>query len=562
VVGVFSRFRVEHPKALTPIPAPLVPNTGPREQVAGCCHRFGVDMPVFGPKIQEFVEFAKAFILKLEPLREGDVPSFEDWLTRGGYPGSRIRNLRKLRQSLKHVDARFMDTKGFVKFESYLKFATDALGMMNAGDPKVARIINSYSDISKVILGPLIHAMDKNTFKCGFFVKGTNPREWPAMLEGLLGTDKVSETDFTSFEAHHHDEFAEIIHFWMMHMVRNVASNSIKRALSRMVKGVNRNNMKWIKASVSQRLMSGALWTSSANGLLNLLILAWISLRAEHPDLPTSELIDLFHTFKGRVEGDDGICKYIEGMENYIREVLGEYPDKTTTLKMEVHSHYSQAKFCGIVCDRDTMEVVTDPLKVLLNFGLCDKRYNCARENVLDALSRSKALSYKVNYNNCPVIGPFCHKVCDLTRSVDVRHVSSEMGAWEHELVDLALNEKVWLKKPEIDMRSRVVVEERYGLAVCEQLRIEEAIHKWSKGPFLYDFTPYCSHAHVEHALTHVVRTRENSTAIKTKVLLADEIMVRPQEKFTHKQAHMDRVFPNKEPPVDLMTREVVCESG
>ena len=46
----------------------------------------------------------------------------------------------------------------------------------------------------------------------------------------------------------------------------------------------NECSFKHVHASVDERLMSGALWTSSANGMLNLLLSSYISARTVLPN--------------------------------------------------------------------------------------------------------------------------------------------------------------------------------------------------------------------------------------------------------------------------------------
>lgn len=428
--------------------------------VAATVHRFGCEMPRRDPdRMQAITCYAVAFILRYLPKAKlADLKPHEEYLKQCGchYGQSRISVLRELRRDFQKLTSEFLKVKSFIKNECY-------------PTPKQPRAINSPSDLSKTFLGPLIQMFDKTLFKLPWFVKGTNPREWPRRLKDLFRDDPVIETDFSSFEAHHTGDYAHIVHFAIMHYLRDICDNATKRLISKLILGTHVIEFKYINVRVKQRLMSGALWTSSANGLLNLILMSYMILQSAHPGVHPSKLIDHMDEVRGVVEGDDGLF-YDPGVDQRLFGQLG------LRLEFERHTHFSQSSFCGIICDPDSLTVVTDPIKVLGKITLIDRRYVTAKESTKTCLVRAKALSYMVNYSSCPIIGPLCHRICELTRSYKVTYRHSERDAYHADLLKIALEEKVWMHKATVPMSSRLLVEKHFKIPIQTQLDWEARI--------------------------------------------------------------------------------------
>lgn len=463
ILGVYpSSFAILDERFYLPIIPPFMANRQSlSNQVAAVVHRVGCAMPE--PKwdrIADFKRYAEEWIkCHFTPLDPEDVPSFDEWLNQTPYSGSRKEYLREVKASIHDLKDVYAECKSFVKWESYPEM-------------KAPRAINSPSDESKVLLGPLMHAVDKKTFASGWFVKGTNPRDWPDMLCELFRGRHVCETDFSSFEAHHLVHYENIIRFWVMHMIRHCGlTNNFKRLVSRLMMGTNIMNFSKLVATIPQRLMSGAMWTSSANGVLNLLLMSYTILRSVDSTSSPEQLAKTMpENFIGRVEGDDGIFA-CDCLNMKIIEELG------LLLKPELHEKFTDAKFCGIICDEENHRVVTDPRRFLQKFCLCPANYVDSKETKLMSLLRAKALSYACNFNDCPIIGEVCHKVLDITRSYDIQPVLSEMDGLKRSYIQTSLTEKIWLKKPVISSSSRLVVEKRFGISVSMQMDIEARVH-------------------------------------------------------------------------------------
>jgi hypothetical protein len=432
----------------------------PYNHIAATIHRFGRDMPMsFDWRVYDFQCFSRQFITRyFNPIAQADIPTFMEWLRGSSYSWHRKRRLLKLYMELmaNGLDDRIFNSKSFIKWEGYLK-------------AKHPRAINSPSDASKVVIGPIMWAVDKAVFKLKWFVKGSDPRTWPARLQEAFGQSPVMETDFSSFEAHHRGAFSEIGWFWVNHMMSACGRPAEFMVLvERMMLGQNTSVFPTIITKVDQRLMSGAMWTSSANGVLNLLIMAYLNARTVFPNAPVSDLVrDVDQYFTGFVEGDDGICI----SRNVNQELIS---DLGLDLKFDTAHWYGDASFCGIVCDPIAQTVVTDPLKVVRNFFVLPSSQRDSRDNKHRALLRAKALSYKYAFNDCPIVGALCHRVCDETRGVTVD--LSELEEHKRVRCEQAVRERMWDRPPCVPYSSRLLVERMYGVPVAHQLRIEASI--------------------------------------------------------------------------------------
>lgn len=458
-VGFYSDMFIRDGNLNTPFYPPFMPNTSHLYNLlAASLHRYGRDMPEPGiNRLAHFTKYCKYFIQHgFIPIEPEMVLSLPLALENTSYSASRKEEFMRLREKLEFTYKTLM-IKGFIKVEGY------------ETSDKNPRAINGPTPELTSLLLPLFRAIDKATFAKDWFVKGSNPREWPSRLEDVLGSSQVWATDFTSFEAHHRDGFSDIIYFWMMHMTRKLKHFRIlRKLLAKMVLGVNTIEFKHMVVEILRRLMSGVLWTSSGNGILNLLIMSYLT-RADPNGVPESMAQDALSHFKGFVEGDDGICVAASHDPSSVIEELG------LKLKMDRHPDYSGAGFCGIVCDRIELTVLKNPIPVCRKFFLLPARYRYARHSVKMALLRSRAMSYKVNFGNCPMIGPLCDLVMSRTKSICIDPIMDNYDSWTRPTLDIAVREKVWLNKAVVSDRSRQLVFETFNINLQEQRDFESA---------------------------------------------------------------------------------------
>lgn len=476
-----------------PILAPYVPDQKHvTNQIASAIHRFGCKMPVpASGTATDFRAYAVTLIrLLFKPITSHDIPTFEQWLERTHYDVSRKQYFRQVRESLTGRADDYNKSKSFIKYEGYL-------------EPKNPRSINSPSDESKVLLGPLLKAVDKATFSQKYFVKGSDPKTWPDRLEERFGQKPVMTTDYSSFESHHHGVYANVVHYWMMHMLRlDECPRWVKKLVSKMVLGVNDSEFSSIKVQIPQRLMSGALWTSSSNSVLNLLITTYLVLKSRHPDIEGADLSSHIEEFEGFFEGDDGICVADAIDEGLVRRM-------GLKLKFGFHKNYSTASFCGVVCDPACKANTTDPSKILRKFFWLDKKYKSMRATKQHSLLRAKALSLKYQYNDCPVVGPLCHRICEQTRGLNLEHVPAELGLFKTNILERAIQSRVWIDAPNISDSTRELVEIAFGMTVQQQLDIERVIRETplTQRSLELDLTLMLNDSDLQHYDSHVSST-------------------------------------------------------
>jgi hypothetical protein len=435
---------------------PFVPDPGLTENVLlSVMSRVGRKMPESDEQeASSFVSFCRCFNQdKIVP--PVDFGTFEEWLSGTSYGGPRKRALRDLRAKVSKLEEEYRKCQCFGKDEGYL-------------EPKQLRPICSLTDDYKALLGQYVKKCDDTLFKLKYFVKHTNPRDWPELLRSTFKDENVMETDFSSFESHHYGFRAIVVREWLQHSLQN-APEWVRHFVGVLTGQVNTLRFKDVTCWVDERLMSGALWTSSANGYLNLMLMSYIILKSKYPELSGAALYGKFAEFVGLIEGDDGLTVSTSIDEKLI-DKLG------LKLKFEHHERYHMASFCGVVCDPDESAIVADPLKVLMNFFRLKHCYARSQKKVRMALYRAKALSYLCNYKNAPIIGPLAYEMCLKTKDFDARAAIDKLEERHAGFARLALSEKAYLDAPKITMKSRIVVERHFGFSVQEQLSIEEAI--------------------------------------------------------------------------------------
>jgi len=175
---------------------------------------------------------------------------------------------------------------------------------------------------------------------------------------------------------------------------------------------------------------------------------------------------------RGVVEGDDGLFTMVgipPGKEDFA--LLG------LIIKAEIHDTISTASFCGLVFDRVDRINVTDPRKVLNNFGWVQRTYANVRSQGLQKLLRCKALSLAYQYPGCPIIaalGQYGIRVTSKTKIQFRKYLDRQGGSlYDREMMLLAMKKGPYpSKKP--GSATRFLVERLYGISVSQQETIEK----------------------------------------------------------------------------------------
>jgi len=448
--GVYPGF--DFPAAIMPTPD----LDDPYGQIAGLVHRVGRKMPR-GSKIarQRFLTFAKMFIKHyVPPLPANYDLSFDTWAAQSSYPRWKLRALREMAMD-NVMTSRKLVNSCFTKAECYSTY-------------KYPRGIFSYSDDSKSLVAPVQWVLDKWMYKhLPWNVKSVDVSDRGSVLAALFGDGPVSGTDFTSFEAHHAEEFAELRVFWKLWILKDhdllSSYGAVVRAKSL---GVNRMKFKHFDAEIPQTLMSGDSSTSSDNLILNMMVIFYLAAQKLMSGKSMSyQIRSLPHLFKARFEGDDGIFSRCEFDEQLVRD-LG------LNLKINHFSHFSEASFCGIVADPDNFRNLCDPVKVLATIGWFERRQVMLGENRKKSILKAKAMSLLHCYPAAPVVTALSKYLLRCLKHVDYRSGLEKLDPWKREQFLLWEYQKR-VPDCQITDKAREIVERNFGLSIDKQIEIE-----------------------------------------------------------------------------------------
>lgn len=396
----------------------------------------------------------------MTPLPADSDVSVESWLARTNYTLKRKEELALKWANLRdRYDKRHFRVKSFVKDEFY-------------PDYKHARAINSRSDEFKCMTGPIFQLISDVLFKRPEFIK-----KIPVHLRPQHVIDQIYQegatyfaTDFSSFEAHFRKVLMEDCEFVMYdHMTKNLPDHDeFMHHMNDVIAGTNIIEFKNIVMSIEAKRMSGEMNTSLGNGFSNLMFLKYIcSITPGCEDL------------RAQIEGDDGLCS-----------VKGNAPITETfkrfglRVKLETFTDLCKASFCGMVFDIEERKNISDPREVLATFGWTTSRYIRSKASVHRTLLRCKALSLAFQYPSCPILSALAKRILYLTRSYNVTAFVEKQGKflfnqYEYDLylqaeLEYKKNRQGFLLFAPPGPKTRMLVEELYGISVSSQLIIEK----------------------------------------------------------------------------------------
>lgn len=418
-----------------------------------------------GSALQRFVEFSKLMIVdNFDPVNPDTIESPNEWLENSTYSRRQKNAILKMAANLpNHVEKDEFLVKAFIKSENYMK------------NDKYPRLILALSPAANWRTGRFIRAIQNQLKSSRFSIKGVDPKDWPALMQSVLGNEKVVETDYTAMESHHKHQFAQVSRFFILHMLRSVPErNWIQKYISRLMSGTNQIKLPaGLRAELPERLMSGAMWTSLQNWVLNLCLSSFIALQSKYPDDDPRQLSQRMGEFHGLFEGDDGIFN----CENPDDQLIA---DLTIKLKFEQADHYMDAGFCGIrshpanIVD-SKLQIVADPLKALVNFFFFQRKFLGMGKSKLLALLRCKALSGMNNYCHCPILGKLYEIILYRTRGRDPRAVIKQFDMHTRDRILNAIeNTDVTKIVSRPSPAARILVQERFGISIAVQLLLED----------------------------------------------------------------------------------------
>lgn len=433
-----------------PHPCPKDPVTA----LAGALKRFACLPPkAHGGVLRRLRAFVRRWLkANLVPLTPDVDLSFETWLEGTNYPEWRKAELRVVYEDLCRRQLTKKDAliKSFVKLETYLTW-------------KHARCINARVDAMKVMLGPVMKAIEHVVYQHPAFIKNIPVADRPRYIFEQLYKEGATylATDYTSFEALFTEELMKSVEFQLYdYMTKDTPFHDVFMGIVRgVLGGKNKCAFKDFDVFIRATRMSGEMCTSLGNGFSNLMFFLFVSEECGFLDP------------KACVEGDDCVAS------GHGRTPTSEDFEKLgLNIKLEVHTDLALASFCGLVFDLEDQVNVTDPLDVLVNFGWTSRRYARSKKSKHMALIRCKALSLAHQYPGCPVISALAEYGLRVTRGFDVRHVITQSRAfntWEREQLIAALRDEKNIRRRPVPIRTRGLVADRYGLPIELQLSIE-----------------------------------------------------------------------------------------
>lgn len=429
--------------------------------IFGVMKRIATRMPpIDNTLFKEFYSFSVDFIrtrMKVCQLSPLDDLSLDKWLNDVSYRLNRKINLKKIGESKPFCDNSDYFVDGHFKHEPYV-------------EPKFMRGIFSRVDFFKTKMGPYCFLIGKLFFGMIWFIKNVPMAQRADFINNRMFSfvNQLCSNDFSSFEATFVPTLMKIeIFFFSFCLEFRPESKEIIEMIRRTKTGNNRVIFKMFSFSLVGKRYSGEMDTSLSNSLMNLLFIVFLLHKSGH----SMSFIDEHPPV---VEGDDsGFCHDVSlPLNQSILVLLG------ANAKLLFHPNLADMQFCKIVFSDDTMDIVSDPLQAMLNFGYSGLKYLQSSRKVHDALIRAKSMSMLYTYPGCPVLKHLALYGLRVTQHVHDRMLLRVIDNWDdlykrdmflnvfHNRHSLVLDKK-------ISMSSRFLVEEKFMVSVAIQIDIE-----------------------------------------------------------------------------------------
>jgi hypothetical protein len=348
-------------------------------------------VPVSNPTVMddmfEFVdEYCRSHLCRCHPT------PFYDWLASRPYDSARKVDLVAEFLKLGGPQGTFnfvknLKVKAFIKMEAYPAIT------------KAPRAILPRSDEIKVILGPMVHALEDIIFNLrddeGFkyFIKFVPVEQRPLYCErvnrGMLNMYQYV-TDMTAMEGSHKNECG--LTCWKLWSTAYTDYPEIRTICARL-NLPNEIVLGMLYCCVYMKLMTAEMQTSLFNGCTNLF-----------------NILHIVHMHKGRcivhVEGDDGIIMSSERLDASDFEAHG------LKVKLVQPNDPRLTSFCGMFFVQGWN--MRNPAPVLIDLAWSGSFMGANRE-ILAGLQRSKALSLLAEVPQCPIIGVAARRIIELT---------------------------------------------------------------------------------------------------------------------------------------------------
>lgn len=435
-------------------------------QIDGVKHRVGGrPPPIDRNRLAQFRVFVANWIrTNLTPLEADTDISVETWLQESPYTMERKDELREIyrRYQEGYLSGRDVD---FERLESFIKdeFYTC---------PKTFRTINSRVEIFKCLIGPTVHAVEKEVFKLEYFIKKVPVAERAEYIFNTLDPNaRIFGTDVSAWEGSMRKEIMEACEVPLFrYMTSNLPTGSEFMKLYEQLLLNNKLCFSGFLAEILSRRMSGEMSTSIGNGFTNLMLILF-----------TAHMMGV--SVKVVVEGDDTLISCVLKLVNTFAQELG------FNLVIEEFDGLNEASFCGLIFS-DFKHTLRDPIMTMLKFGWCTQAYIHANFRTRMQLLRAKALSLKCEMPNCPILGPLADRLIKLTNGICVKKSIQRLAKYmslykRNEFLDIISNyREIWLNPADVSADSRVLMDKLYGVPPETQVVLEENIEKMELGSF------------------------------------------------------------------------------
>jgi len=361
---------------------PVPDTTNQENALNGVMKRIATKMPEIDPLLhKEFVLFAEEIIenqLKCCQILPSDDYSFETWIANAPYTQTRKDELTRVHANSENLVEKDYFLKCFVKDESYKEF-------------KYPRGIYSRADRFKTKYGPIMKLIGDKLFAMDYFIKKIPVAERAEHLRELYNDVlyKFATNDFTAFESTFVEENMTIELMFLSMCLRHLpCHDDMMEDLFKIKKGMNRMQFKHFVCCLIAKRYSGEMDTSLSNSLFNLILILFILFKSGED----------YKKLIPKIEGDDSIIPYYGKLDTTIALRLG------ANAKFEFFDNISEASFCGLVFDVDCLDIVTDIIPTILDFGWSTREYVHSNRMAKDTLLRCKALSLLHTFPGCPVL--------------------------------------------------------------------------------------------------------------------------------------------------------------
>lgn len=451
--------------------------------IAGACKRL---TPRLLQPEDEFLAFCRQNVAGWlqrffpDPIDPEDPLDFDEWLaSRKSYSEARKAQIRLARESFEPRNA--FVAKAFVKSETYQDF-------------KYPRWICPLDDYVKAWCGPVAHAIEELVFSSRRFVKKIpsvdRVRHLQSQFDRLAG-DVLVASDITSMEAHHNSLIGEFKMEMYRHFLGAHPDRDQYLDMQRMLMfGPHLVDGRTVETEVGVRavdpaapvlsnnyftirnvrcLQSGKNETSLENGLLNVF---WF-------DMGRKYFFDVDFEFdNGIFEGDDSLVRAESN------RVLTEacYARMGVRAKPVVAYNLPETDFCGMVFSDDGI-VTTDVRYALAGFGWAGDNYLRTNRVRRLELLRAKSFSMLYQYTHCPLLHALALYGLRVTRGIEVTRLfrkRNHVSLWDLEqyieAYEALKHKKVFPQNTGI--RTRLLVEERFGVTVEQQFDAEERLSR------------------------------------------------------------------------------------